>query len=49
MQLVQLGVAHAGGEVPHGNLAWPRIGQVDVVDDERLARLDENGGRRVYR
>src|SRR3972149_120453 len=48
VELVQLRVADAGGELPDQDLARAGVRQVDVVDDHGLSGLDEDGGRRLH-
>ena len=42
---VEVGVADAAGDEPHEHLAGPRLGQVDLLHDERRAELPR--GRRL--
>ncbi len=46
---VQVGVADAAGDEPDEHLARPGLGELDVLDDERLAELLEHGGADLHR
>jgi hypothetical protein len=48
VQLVELRVTDTRGEVAHQHLGWARVRQVNVVDDHRFARLDEDGGGSLH-
>jgi hypothetical protein len=41
---VEVGVTHAAGGQPHEHLATPGPVELDVLDDERLGELLQNGG-----
>ena len=45
---VEVGVADAAGDEPHERLAGLRLGQLDVLDDERLPELLEHRGAYLH-
>ena len=45
---VEVGVTDAAGREPHEHLARPRPVELDVLDDERLGELLENGGADLH-
>ena len=45
---VEIGVAHAARDEPHEHLARPRLREVDLLHDERLAELLEHRGADLH-
>ena len=45
---VQVGVADAAGDQAHQHLARARLGQIDLLDRERLPELLEDGGADLH-
>ena len=45
---VHVGVTHAAGIQPHEHLAVARLGQVELLHDQRLTELLEHRGARLH-
>ena len=45
---VEVGVADAAGDEPDQHLAGPRLGELDLLDGERLAELLEHRGAHLH-
>jgi hypothetical protein len=46
---VKIGMAHAGRDHPHGDLAVTRRIQLEILDARRLVRSHEHGTARAHR